>query len=94
MQKKINVLLITSYFSPDNHVGAWRWNQLVNFLGKKNYEFYVVAGDNGVLAFFRMLNPRQIASPENTQVPRRHLDIIAGVIQVRRAGRVLVAFDN
>lgn len=47
MQKKINVLLITSYFYPDNHVGSWRWERLVSSLGKNNFNFHIIAADNG-----------------------------------------------
>ena len=47
MQKKINILLITNYFYPDNHVGSWRWERLVSSLGKNNFNFHIIAADNG-----------------------------------------------
>lgn len=46
MIKKI--LLITSFFPPDQHTGALRWARLGKHLTERGYEFHVVAGGSGV----------------------------------------------
>jgi len=46
MKQKINILLLVSYFPPDNHVGAWRWGRLVGSLPTDKFNFSVVTVDN------------------------------------------------
>ena len=41
-----NILLLVSYFPPDNHVGAWRWARLTKKLEDKGYKIHVVSIDN------------------------------------------------
>ena len=41
-----NILLLTSYFSPDQHVGANRWSKLVPNLVKLGHTFQVITQDN------------------------------------------------
>jgi glycosyltransferase involved in cell wall biosynthesis len=42
----MKLLLITHYFAPDNHVGAVRWNRLVNSLKRESVEVFVLAVEN------------------------------------------------
>jgi len=46
MKQKINILLLVSYFPPDNHVGAWRWGRLVGSLPTDKFNVSVVTVDN------------------------------------------------
>ncbi len=48
LEKKINILLLTSYFLPDNHVGSWRWERLVRFMPADSFNLFVVTADNGI----------------------------------------------
>ena len=41
-----NILLLVSYFPPDNHVGAWRWARLTKKLADKGYKIHVVSINN------------------------------------------------
>jgi glycosyltransferase involved in cell wall biosynthesis len=43
----MKILLLTSYFYPDEHIGAARWNRLAKYLLRDGHELYVVASDNG-----------------------------------------------
>lgn len=46
------VLLLVSYFPPDNHVGSWRWARLSEKLIEKDCVFHVVTSDNKNNAFY------------------------------------------
>ena len=43
----MRILLFTSYFPPDEHIGAARWKRLAKYLRGFGHEISVVAGDNG-----------------------------------------------
>ena len=43
----MKILLLTSYFYPDGHIGAARWNRLAKYLLRDGHELYVVASDHG-----------------------------------------------
>lgn len=43
----MKILLITSFFYPDEHIGASRWNRLSKYLQRYGHEVYVVSSDNG-----------------------------------------------
>jgi glycosyltransferase involved in cell wall biosynthesis len=43
---KMNILLITSYYYPDEHIGASRWNRLSKYLNIGGDNIFVVASDN------------------------------------------------
>ena len=42
----MKILLFTSYFYPDEHIGARRWDRLTKYLRRSGHEVYVVAHDN------------------------------------------------
>ncbi|MBX9780064.1 MAG: glycosyltransferase [Chitinophagaceae bacterium] len=42
----MRILLLTSYFFPDEHIGASRWNRLSKYLLQMGHEIFVVASDN------------------------------------------------
>lgn len=42
----MRILLLTSYFFPDEHIGASRWNRLSKYLLQMGHEICVVASDN------------------------------------------------
>ena len=46
--EKINILLLSSYFPPDNHVGSWRWERLAAHFPEDRFNLFVVTGDNGL----------------------------------------------
>lgn len=43
----MKILLLTSFFYPDEHVGAARWNRLAKYLLNNGHELFVVSSDNG-----------------------------------------------
>ena len=43
----MKILLLSSFFYPDEHVGATRWNRLAKYLQQYDHEVYVVTSDNG-----------------------------------------------
>ena len=44
----MKIVLITSYFPPDAHIGAYRWGRLGKALIEKGHEFHVVSGENSI----------------------------------------------
>ena len=46
MTEKFRVLLLASYFPPDNHVGSWRWERLTEYLSGHMFDVFVVTADN------------------------------------------------
>lgn len=42
----MRILLLTSYFFPDEHIGASRWNRLSKYLLQMGHEIFVVSSDN------------------------------------------------
>jgi len=43
----MRILLLSSYFPPDEHIGAARWKRLSKYLRRSGHEICVVAADNG-----------------------------------------------
>ncbi len=69
-----NILLLVSYFPPDNHVGSWRWGRLSKELVKKNCRIHVISSHNKNDAFYewnefnKYASISRIKKPYNTSI--------------------------
>lgn len=72
----MNILLITSYYYPDEHVGASRWNRLSKYLKKAGDNVYVIASDNNIDYSLKSPYCKQIIRVNsNSSIPDKLLNI-------------------
>ncbi len=72
----MNILLITSYYYPDEHVGASRWNRLSKYLKKAGDNVYVIASDNNIDYSLKSPYCEQIIRVNsNSSIPDKLLNI-------------------
>jgi glycosyltransferase involved in cell wall biosynthesis len=69
----MRILLLTSYFYPDEHIGASRWNRLSKYLQREGHEIFVVASENGALEKPLLYSTRTIRVNSESSLPDRLL---------------------
>ena len=106
----VNILLITSYHFPDNHVASWRWYRLITKLSNRHINFKVISADNNIEypedrikrvsglyeKSYRKKYSRRVRKGPISDVKKikQNSKLKTGILKVRRFGSLVVDFPD